>query len=170
MPEAFEITVNSCKQDGRVNRSWPATLKRREGTLLVLEGVFTEEVRHPFIGTIEAGTLSTEFYWTDRWYSIFRFGKPDGSLLKFYCNLNTPPSLEAGLLSYIDLDVDVLVEPDFSYTVLDEEEFEHHAEVYGYPPLYRARVREALAEIFRLIDARSFPFSINLNFVNDVNY
>ena len=168
MPDFEEIVVHSCKYDGRVNRSWPARLLRRDGTLIVLEGVFAEEVRHPLIGLIEAGTLSTEIYWTDRWYSVFRFQAPDGRLLKFYCNVNTPPRLEAGVLSYVDLDVDVLVETDFSYVVLDEEEFERHSEIYGYPHAYRARVREAVEEILRLVRSREFPFSLNLNLTDDV--
>ncbi len=163
-----EVVVRSCKHDGRVNRSWPARVLRTEDKLIVLEGVFEEEVRHPLIGRIEAGTLSTEFYWTDRWYSVFRFQTPDGRLLKFYCNINTPPRLSDGVLSYVDLDVDVLVEPDFSHVVLDEEEFERHAEQYGYPPLYRARVREAVGEILRLAGSREFPFSINLNLTDDL--
>lgn len=163
-----EILVQSCKQDGRVRRSWPARVERASGTLFVLEGVFEEEVRHPLIGTIEAGTVSTEFFWTDRWYSVFRFQTPAGRLFKFYCNLNTPPKLNEGALTFIDLDVDVLVEPDYSYTVLDVEEFERHAELYRYPQLYRTRVREALAELFLMIEAREFPFSLNRNFTDDV--
>lgn len=169
MLNAEEVVVHSRKHDGRVNRSWPARIRRVAGTLIVLEGVFAEEVRHPFIGTIEAGTLSTEFYWTDRWYSVFRFQTPAGRLFKFYCNVNTPPSLKDRVLSFIDLDVDVLVEPDYTYTVLDEEEFERHAELYNYPLVYRTRVREALDEIFRLVKIKEFPFSLNCNFTNDVN-
>ena len=169
MPDPVEVSVHSCKHDGRVHRSWPARLIRRDGSLIVLEGVFAEEVRHPLIGLIEAGTLSTEVYWTDRWYSVFRFQGRDGRLLKFYCNVNTPPRLEGGVLSYVDLDVDVLVETDFSYLVLDEEEFERHAQTYGYPPEYRARVREAVEEILRLAQSREFPFSLNLSFTDDVN-
>ena len=168
MSEIAEIVVHSCKHDGRVNRSWPARVIRREGAVIVLEGVFAEEVRHPLIGLIEAGTLSTEVFWTDRWYSVFRFQSPGGRLLKFYCNINTPPRLEAGVLSYIDLDVDVLVEPDFSYVVLDEEEFERHADIYGYPTLYRTRVREAVGEILSLVESREFPFSLNLSLTDDV--
>jgi protein associated with RNAse G/E len=144
-----------------VNRSWPARIARREGSLIVLEGVFAEEVRHPFIGLIKAGTLSTEFFWTDRWYSVFRFQTTEGCLLHFYCNINTPPRLEAGILSFIDLDVDLLVKPDYSYTVLDEEEFKQHAEVYDYPPLYAARVRESLDVLINLIEHRQFPFFFN---------
>src|SRR5215207_5339238 len=113
--DAEEIVVRSCKHDGRVHRSWPARVARREGSLIVLDAFFVEEVRHPLIGTIEAGTLSTEFFWTDRWYSVYRFQTKSGRLLKFYCNINTPAHLESGILSFTDLDVDVLVEPDYSY-------------------------------------------------------
>ena len=134
---------------------------RREGALIVLDAVFEEEVRHPLIGTIEAGTHSTEYFWTDRWYSVFRFQTPAGALLKFYCNLNTPARLEGGILSFVDLDVDVLVEPDYSYTVLDEDEFELHAELYAYPQTYRDNVRLALGELIRLVESRGFPFHLN---------
>jgi uncharacterized protein len=156
-----EIIVHSCKHDGRIRRRWPARVARREGTLILLDAVFSEEVRHPLLGTIETGTHSIEYFWTDRWYSVYRFQTPDGRLLRFYCNINTPARLASGVLSFVDLDVDVLVEPDFSYRVLDEDEFERHAELYGYPESYRERVAQALAELVRLIGSRQFPFSLN---------
>lgn len=158
--ETEEVFVHSCKHDGRVHRRWPARVARREGSLIVLDAFFAEEVRHTLIGTIEAGTLSTEFFWTDRWYSVFRFQTPSGRLLKFYCNVNTPPTLESGVLTFVDLDVDVLVQPDYSYEVLDEDEFERHAELYGYPAVYHANVQKALDELRHLIENRQFPFDV----------
>ncbi len=155
-----EIIVRSCKHDGRVHRSWPARLARREGALVVLDAFFAEEVRHALIGTIEAGTHSTEYFWTDRWYSVFRFQTPAGELLKFYCNVNTPPKVEDGALTFIDLDVDVLVNPDFSYKVLDEDEFERHVELYKYPDEYLSNVRRAILELEDLIEHRQFPFYV----------
>src|ERR1044071_906504 len=156
--EMCEVVVRSCKHDGRVHRSWPARVARRDGSLVVLDALFAEEIKHSLIGTIEAGTLSTEFFWTDRWYSVFRFQNPSGRLLKFYCNVTTPPTLESGVLTFVDLDVDVLVQPDYSYEVLDEDEFERHAELYGYPEAYRANVQKALDELRHLIENRQFPF------------
>lgn len=157
--ETAGIVVRSCKHDGRVHRSWPARLARRADSLIVLDASFEEEVRHSLIGTIEAGTLSKEFFWTDRWYSIFRFETPDGRLLRFYCNINTPATLEPGLLTFVDLDVDVLVEPDYSFEVLDEDEFERHALLYQYPAAYRTNVQKALEELRHLIENRQFPFN-----------
>src|SRR3989440_5259534 len=149
------VTVRSLKHDGRVHRSWPARLARREGALIVLEGFFAEEVRHTILGTIEAGTLSREFYWTDRWYSVFRFTEPTGGRLRcFYCNVNTPPRLEDAVLSFVDLDVDVLVRPDFSYSVLDEDEVHAHPPTYDYPTDQPARVRGPLEEIHPLHEGR----------------
>lgn len=159
--DSSEVVVRSCKHDGRVQRSWPARVARVEGSLIVLDAFFAEEVRHPLIGTIEAGTLSTEYFWTDRWYSVFRFEAPGGELLKFYCNLNTPPRLESSTLTFIDLDVDVLVQPELTFTVLDEDEFERHAELYEYPEAYRDEVRRALSELQGLIENREFPFDVD---------
>jgi protein associated with RNAse G/E len=152
------VTVHSCKYDGSIKRSWRARLARLEGSLIVLEGAFEEEVRHPLLGTIVEGTLSTEFFWTNRWYSVFRFREPSGALRNFYGNLNTPPRLENGVLSFKDLDIDVLVAPDFTYRILDEEEFEEHSAQFGYSPEFRRKAFQALAELLAHIERREFPF------------
>ena len=54
---------------------------------------------------------------------MFQFLKDDGATRLFYCNVNTPPAMEGDALTYIDLDIDILVEPDLSYQVLDLDDF-----------------------------------------------
>lgn len=152
------VTVHSRSYDGRIKRSWRARLSRLEDSLIVLEGVFEEEVRHALLGTIAEGTLSTEFFWTDRWYSVFRFREPGGALRNFYGNINTPVTLSDGVLSFRDLDIDVLVTPEFSYQILDEEEFELNSSQSDYPPEYGVQAFRALAELLALIKHREFPF------------
>lgn len=155
------ISVHSCKYDGRIHRRWRARLSRREGSLLVLDAVFEEEVNHPLLGRILTGTESTEYYWEDRWYSIFRFAEPTGELRNFYCNVNLPARFDGRLLSFIDLDMDVLVAPDFSYQVLDEDEFETNAARFGYPPEVHDCAHEALEELITLVRERRFPFNLD---------
>ena len=152
------VRVDSYKFDGRLHRSWKGELARREGSLLVLDAKFETEVVHPLLGTIEPGTHSVEFYWMDRWYNVFRFTEPCGAVRNFYCNVNEPPRLENGTLSYVDLDVDVLVAPDLTYRVLDLDEFEINSRLYGYPADVRRNVGAALEELRSLIEARQFPF------------
>jgi protein associated with RNAse G/E len=144
-----EIVVRVYKYDGREHRTWRARISRQVGPLIVLDAVFAEEVEHDLLGRIAAGTISKEFYWLDRWYNVFRFSD------RFYCNVTEPPSFDGSTLTYVDLDIDILVEQDCSYRILDLEDFES----YPYPAEVKQKARQALAELISLIAARSFPFN-----------
>lgn len=153
------ITVRACKHDGREHRRWFAELLEQNGTLLVLDAYFGEEISHDLLGTIAVGTHSVEYYWLDRWYNVFRFAEPNGELRNFYCNVNVPPTLDDATLSYIDLDLDILVAPDFSYQILDREDFESNARLYNYSDDVRKNATQALDELVNMIETRVFPFN-----------
>ncbi len=152
------VTVRTYKYDGSEHRHWRAQISRQEDSLIVLDAKFEEEIRHPLLGTVARETSSIEYYWLDRWYNVFRFVEPTGELRNFYCNVNVPPVLENDVLSYIDLDMDVLVGPDFSYSVLDEDEFAANAARFHYPREVLDQSESALKELISLIEGRSFPF------------
>jgi protein associated with RNAse G/E len=157
MPEEQIVTINSRKYDGTIRRSWQCRLVESNGTELFFIGDFDEEVRHADLGVIGRGTISYEYYWTNRWYNVFRFHEPDGDLRNFYCNINMPPTFANGALDYVDLDIDVLVWPDLSYTVLDEAEFEENARKFGYPHWVREKARKSLVELISLIEGGMLP-------------
>ena len=147
------------KYDGLEHRRWRARVAKIEGPLLVLDAVFEEEINHDLLGTIALGTVSTEYYWLDRWYNVFRFSDKSGKLKNFYCNVNQPPSFDGSVLSYIDLDIDVLVAPDLTYKILDLDDFEANARAYAYPEDVQANAHGALKDLTELIEARAFPFN-----------
>lgn len=152
------ITVRAYKYDGREHRRWPAQILKQDGSLLVLDAYFPAEISHDLLGTIAAGTHSLEYYWLDRWYNVFRFAEPSGELRNYYCNVNVPPSLNEDSLSYIDLDLDILVAPDFSYQILDRDDFENNAKLYNYPDDVQKHALQALDELVDMIESREFPF------------
>lgn len=152
-----QIVVRAYKYDGLLHRTWGAELIRQEGSLIILDAKFPDEIIHDLLGTIASGTHSVEYYWLDRWYNIFRFAQPDGQLRNYYCNVNVPARFDGETLSYVDLDLDILVDPDFSYRILDVEDFERNAKHYDYTEDVQAKAREALAELISLIETRAFP-------------
>jgi hypothetical protein len=152
------IVVRSFKYDGSEHRRWHARLLRRDTSLIELDAEFEAEISHAQLGRIAPGTRSLEYYWLERWYNVFRFLKPTGELLYYYCNVNVPPVFDRSGLSFIDLDMDILVAPDLSYRVLDEDEFEMNAARYNYPLEVRNRAHRALSELVALIESRRFPF------------
>jgi protein associated with RNAse G/E len=48
--------------------------------------------------------------------------------------------------------------PDMVEKTLDEREFAHNAEHYGYSPERRKKIEKTKDEVLHLIDQRAFPF------------
>jgi len=72
-----------------------------------------------------------QFFWPQRWYMLSAFY--DGpELLHTYANIIQPATIGLDRLYYTDLDLSILVEPDLSYEVLTQAEFEQSAETLGY--------------------------------------
>jgi len=155
-----EITVRVLKHDGAEYRRWRANLSHREGSLIVLEAEFDVDVSHAILGDIKQHTRTVEYYWLDRWYNVFRFLNEDGSTRLWYCNINTPPELADTTLTYVDLDIDLVVQTDFSVQVLDTDEFETNAAAYGYSDEEKRQAYKAVDEVISMIESRQFPFAL----------
>jgi protein associated with RNAse G/E len=153
-----EIAVQVFKRDGSKHRRWNARLQRRVDQLIVLDAEFDVDVSHDLMGEIARGTKTIEYYWLNRWYSVFQFLREDGSTRLFYCNVNTPPEFDGATLTYVDLDIDLLVNTDFSYQIVDLDEFEANAQIYNYSTEEIERAHQATAELIKMIGERRFPF------------
>src|SRR5437667_5061464 len=157
MDEPRQISVHVLKYDGTEYRHWNARISECDGSLLVLDAEFEHDVQHHLLGEIRRGTATVEYYWLDRWYNVFRFLNDDGGTRLYYCNINMPPVRDGHVLTYIDLDIDILVQPDLSYQVLDVEEFEANASRYSYSEEEKKRARAAVDELRSMITNRQFP-------------
>lgn len=156
---ATPITVRVLKYDGSESRRWTGTIARTEGPLIVLDAEFDCDVLHHLLGEIPRGTRTIEYYWLDRWYNVFQFMDHEGRTRLYYCNVSAPPKLEGDVLSYVDLDIDLLVQPGLSYQLLDTEEFETNAELWSYSAETRRQALASVAELESMIEGRQFPFS-----------
>jgi uncharacterized protein len=152
------VTVRSLKYDRKVRRAWECKLISLNDTLIEVEGVFDTEVKHPGLGNIRRGTISREYYWTTRWYNIFRFLEPNGAFRNYYCNIAMPAVFENEMIEYVDLDIDVIVWPDLSYEIHDRDDFDKNTLRYGYPPDVTAKAEVSLSELIGMIGAGEFPF------------
>lgn len=153
------VTINSRKFDGSIKRSWDCEMIEQHENVLTFVGVFDLDVSHPDLGEIKLGTISYEYYWLDRWYNIFCFHEPDGTFRNYYCNINMPPRFANGVLDYVDLDIDVIMWPDGTVEILDEDEFDQNAVAFGYTGGVVNKAVEALAALLELIAEQKLPHS-----------
>lgn len=72
--------------------------------------------------TMPAGTLSFGHYWRDRHYNVYHWIWPDGRTAAYYVNLADSTAIGEDTLAWRDLTVDVMLMPDGSFQVLDEDE------------------------------------------------
>lgn len=156
------VTINSRKFDQTIHRTWNCELVERDGAMLRFVGVFERDISHDELGLIARGTVSHEYYWLDRWYNIFAFYHPDGQFRNFYCNINMPPIFAENVLDYVDLDIDVIVWPDFRFRIVDEKEYERNAVNFRYPDEVRQGAYAALIDVLDLIKMQSFPVQLKI--------
>ena len=119
------IQVQKKNPAGEVTYEYEGKLLSRDEHSVVLEALF-DRADMPFMDVVfKAGDRFVEYYYIDRWYNIFVIHDRDDQNIKgWYCNIGKPAVFEDGIVSYIDLALDLWVSADGRQTVLDEDEFE----------------------------------------------
>lgn len=70
---------------------------------------------------VPQGAQNLAHYWMDRPYNVYHF-IAGGKTLAYYCNVAEPTAIREDLVEYLDLAVDVLIDPKGNAVVLDEDE------------------------------------------------
>lgn len=88
--------------------------------------------------TLPAGTVTIGHFWSDRPYTLYAF-RVAGAAVGWYCSIADAVTIGADAVEYLDLVVDVLIDPAGRATVLDEDELPADIE-----PRHRRTINTAL--------------------------
>lgn len=121
----MRIKVQKKNPAGEVTYEYEGKLLSRDDHSIKLEALF-DRADMPFMDTVfKTGDLFIEYYYTDRWYNIFVIhDREDRRVKGWYCNIGKPAVIEDGVVSYVDLALDLWVSVNGEQIVLDEDEFE----------------------------------------------
>ena len=121
----MKIKVQKKDPGGKVLIEYEGEELFRDENSVKLEALFTR-ADMPFMDVIfKKGDRFVEYYYSDRWYNIFAIYDRDDERIKgWYCNIGMPAVIEDGVVSYVDLALDLWVSVDGKQTVLDEDEFQ----------------------------------------------
>jgi protein associated with RNAse G/E len=141
------IKVQKKNPAGEVTYQYEGVLLRHDGPSIVLEALF-DRADMPFMDTVfRTGDRFVEYYYTDRWYNVFVIhDRDDGRVKGWYCNVGMPAVFEDGVVSYVDLALDLWVSTNGVQSVLDEDEFQE----MELDDTLRARALQALSELKEL--------------------
>ena len=121
----LRIKIQKKNPAGEVTYTYEGNLIARDENSITLEALF-DRADMPFQDVVfKTGDRFVEYYYSDRWYNIFAVhDKDDGKVKGWYCNIGKPAVIEDGVVSYVDLALDLWVSANGEQIVLDEDEFE----------------------------------------------
>ncbi len=154
----MRVTVYKRDERGMVTLHYQGEITARAETWVVLEARMGRDVPTDYVH-FRKGDRMTEYFYSDRWYNIFRIEDIDSQQLKgWYCNITRPAYFSDGddgaIVTADDLALDVFIAPDGALRVLDEDEFI----AIDIPDVERAACLAAVEQVRALSVAKTAPF------------
>ena len=150
------LTVKKLNLNHELVIAYEGTVLERTPDTIVLEARFSRETMDLGYAVLEHHDRFVEHFFADRWYNIFEIHSVHDDHLKgWYCNIVKPATFGADAIEQVDLALDVWINPDGSYHVLDREEFE----ALEIDRTARLRAQQAVGELIYLLYHRAAPFA-----------
>jgi protein associated with RNAse G/E len=157
-PES-SVVVTALKFDRSPSFRWVASVSRVSADELVLlspGGTEIESDLHgPFCPLFDAET----WFWRERWWNVTSYADGPPEAYRYYADVALPPEVAPGVVTYVDLELDVVVRPDLGYEIVDRDEFEEACRTMPIPGDVRIRAEAAVGEIEEMIRRREAPFA-----------
>lgn len=161
IPKLYQdIQIQSYKHDESLHRIWEkATVLEATDEYVIVANKRTKviESNGRFWHTREP---SVTWFYKNHWFNIIGIIKKDS--IHFYCNIASPYLIDDEALKYIDYDLDIKVIEDFSFNILDRNEYNKHKERMDYSTELKIILEKELDILRRLIETRTKPFDQNL--------
>lgn len=154
------IQIQSYKHDESLHRIWEkATVLFADDDVVIVANKRTKviESNGRFWHTREP---SVTWFYKKHWFNIIGIIKRDS--IHFYCNIASPYLFDEEGLKYIDYDLDIKVIEDFSYTVLDRNEYNKHKDKMDYSEDLKVILERELSTLRKMIDNKEEPFDTKL--------
>ena len=154
-----KVILHSYKHDQSLHRVWKnETLLDENNEYIVVANKKTRviESNGRFWYTREP---SVAIFFKNHWYNIIGIIKKTG--ICYYCNLSSPILRDEEALKYIDYDLDIKVNEDLSYYLLDMNEYNRNKENMNYPEEINKILFSELENLKKRIESRQFPFNEN---------
>jgi len=151
-----KIVVQSYKHDESLHRIWQeATVLEDTDEYIIVANKKTKvvEANGRFWHTKEP---SVTYFYKHRWFNVIGIIKEDG--VSYYCNISSPIFSDEEALKYIDYDLDIKVLPDYSYHLLDQNEYRRHKFQMAYSPSLCSVIENEFKVLENMVKIKSEPF------------
>lgn len=156
--------IKSFKHDGHLHRVWLENWQIPEESLASAhrDGAFRVFVNcHTRIRESDGREWTSRipgvsFFLPGKWFNIVALLEDEG--IRYYCNVASPFYQSGEIITYIDYDLDVILNQKGDIYILDEDEYNKHRKLYHYSQAVEEKVKLGLEEVLELAKSRGEPF------------
>ena len=157
LPKVKEsIYIQSFKHDGSLHRTWAKgyVMEANEKRIVcVTNKTWVSESDGRRWVTREPAIY---FFYPDKWFNVISMIRKTG--IYYYCNIASPSIYDGESLKNIDYDLDLKVNPQYGWTILDEDEYVEHGIEMGYSEELKKAIEKGLDQVIELVADRKSPF------------
>lgn len=155
--------IKSFKHDGHLHRVWlenwrvpreklkPGHRKKDIQVFVNCQTRIRESDGREWVSRIPG----VSFFLPGKWYNVVALLEDEG--VRYYCNVASPFYQSGNVLTYIDYDLDVILNHKGEVHVLDEDEYNKHKKMYHYSLEVEEKVKAGLEELLELVQQRQEP-------------
>jgi protein associated with RNAse G/E len=151
------VVVQSYKHDERLHRIWAkATIIDSNKSQIIVANQRTKviEANGRFWYTKEP---SVTWFYKEHWFNIIGIIRPNG--IYYYCNIASPYVIDEEALKYIDYDLDIKVNKDFTYKLLDRKEYKENLKNMHYSEKLQNILESQQELLKKWIEEKTGPFT-----------
>lgn len=150
------VIVEKRDENGQKGVRYSGQLVTRGSNFICLHALFRYGDTDRGNIRMRVGDIFTEWFYSDRWYNIFRVQHGvTGELRGFYCNITRPATIRLDRVWSDDLALDCTVNQAGEMVILDEDEYQ----ALALDSTEDMEVRAALSEIRERVARREGPFA-----------
>ncbi len=151
------FTVVKCNANGEEVLRYTGDVLERGETSICVRAIFQIEEADIGVAVFRQGDVFTEWFYSNRWYNVFKIESADtGQLKGWYCNITRPAVITDTFVRADDLALDVFINPAGETFILDEREFN----ALDLTATERASAQNAVSLILQAVSARQPPFDV----------
>jgi protein associated with RNAse G/E len=158
------VTIQAYKYGNRLHYEWQAEIiELTESYVMVLCRAERQFFHHTKGKVFTMPYPSIEVFYFNQWFTAAITFQTEHRLM-YYCNIAMPAKLENDVISFIDLDLDYLKEPDEDWKVVDRDEFMKHQQELGYSQELIDQAELGLQQLQQRVEGKLFPFDGTINY------
>lgn len=158
-----KVFVQSYKHDGSIHRTWSKGFVVDEN-----DDYYVVVTDHSWVVEADRRRWLTKepaicFLYKKRWFNVISMIRKSG--IYYYCNIATPSIYDGEAIKNVDYDLDVKVFPDYTYAILDKNEYEYHCQKMNYSEQIKNICEKEMNSLILMIENKEKPF--NSSFIQD---